>query len=172
MTADMAKLDKATLGASTALAGLMQAVDSTAKHYAEFNASVAMASAQADVRQTMRDIDRGRLIGSNLGNYVTAKSKLENDVEDIKAQLLNVLLPYITGLVDKINEGVRLAGILGNAAEIATRFERGVFGQVTGIADILDYFKSKAQADDMKDPITVLFENETGLVMPPEGGGR
>lgn len=167
VTADMMKLDKATLGASTALAGLMQATDATAKHYEQFSSDLAMASAQADVRQTMRDITRAELLGGNLGKYVTAKSKLENDVEDIKAKLLDVLLPYITGLVERIDDGVKIAEILGTATEIGTRIDREVLAKITSMDQVLEYFRQKNDiAEPIEDPVTTLFKDDKGVVVP------
>ena len=78
----------------------------------------------AEVRQTLGDLRRGQQVGGNLSRYVEAKSELTQTVEDIKAQITNVLVPVLTAILkaakppaDLLNEILSLmTGLLPEGA--------------------------------------------------------
>ncbi len=139
-----------------AMSAFMQAVDQTAKHYEQYNAQIAMAAAQAEVRQTVRDIARGRVLGSSMGQYVTAKSKLENDIEDIKAELLDALLPTVTTVLETLKTIVEL---LPDKKGPVIQFGLAVSG-ITAVKNLLDEINEKTpKKKDPPDPTTLLFSD-------------
>jgi hypothetical protein len=141
-----------------ALSQLMQAIDATAKHYEESNVNIAMASAQAEVRQTMRDMQRGQLLGNNLGTYVTAKSKLENDVEDIKARLLDTMMPLIITIVQSMDTWVKGLEKLVPSSETASTALGLMFPNLAAAKILLDEINRKTKDEnEIEDPTAVLF---------------
>lgn len=150
-----------------ALAQMMQAVDATAKHYSQYNADLAAASTQAEVRQTMRDISRSQLLGPRLSEYVTAKSKLENDVEDMKAAILNELMPTLNLVVEGLGDFVKFAGpTLAQSTKIALAVS-GITPITGMIKEVRDYFKGKEE--EVKSPTDYLFELNKWFIDDTQG---
>lgn len=145
-----------------ALTQLMQAVDATAKHYEQYSAEVAMAAARAEVRQTTRDIRRANRLGAGLADYVTAKSKLENDVEDIKAALLEMLLPLITNIVNGISDSIhgteKIVTVMGLLNRLSTEGMVSQESQLRILTQIYETLFKKNEEVEIQDPTTILFK--------------
>lgn len=170
------KLVIATGEAGKALAQLMRAIDDTAKHYEQYSVDVAMASAQAEVRQTTRDLARGQILGGNLGQYVTAKSKLENDVEDLKARILNQLLPSVTNIVRGLDvmlvTAEKSATALAIVADIAIQGP-SLFVNAKKQRELLERIHRlmEKEEENIEDPTTVIFRTR-GILESPLDRGR
>lgn len=156
-----------------ALASLMQAVDQTAKHYEDYSVDIAMASARAEIRQTMGNLRRGQSLGAGLGSYIEAKSKLENHVEDIKTTILERMLPLITMMVKAADTTLTLGekawDMQIDAAKAIIQTRPELLGLIKIQNMILGEIRDSAEEkkDEIEDPITVLLK-DNGMAEPFE----
>jgi hypothetical protein len=97
----------AAIGEATSQFGqLVGALDKTAKRYEEFSPELAVSSAMAEVRQTFGDLRRAQQVGPGLARFVDAQSRLQQRVEDLKADLLEKLLPAVVNILEALNRTV------------------------------------------------------------------
>jgi hypothetical protein len=125
-------------GATGAARKFMAGLDETSRRLAGYNGTLAVAQAQADVRQIMGDIRRANSLGDPMAKYVEARSKLSDAGQDALAKILKPLLPLITKIVDLLtaategigNVGGAVAEVVANPVEEAREAWKQLFGAV------------------------------------------
>lgn len=92
--------------AGTAVAAfgeLTSALDASAERYADFGSpELVTAEAMADVTQTLGDLRRAQQVGPALAGYVEERTKFQQDLEDIKATVIQELAPQATKLLEDV----------------------------------------------------------------------
>lgn len=84
-------------------ASFMAAVDQTAQRLAGYSGELAVASAEAEIRQVFGDIRRAQQLGSGLARFTEAQSQLSQTAQDIEAALLEQFLPLATETLVLLN---------------------------------------------------------------------
>ncbi len=63
--------------------------------YGEFSPEIAQAQAMAEINQTLGDMERAQRVGNDLARYVEQRSRLQQNIEDLKVDLLKAILPAV-----------------------------------------------------------------------------
>lgn len=100
----------ALVDTAKALDGVFNDVAKTAKNY---NAEVAVATAMADVRSMLTDLEQANQLGPSLAGYVDARAEMAQSLKRIETELLEVLLPIaeqvvrlLTGMLEALRQMV------------------------------------------------------------------
>jgi hypothetical protein len=146
--------------AISSLGRFSTAVDAAAQHYAQYSPVLAQAQAVAEMRQVYGDFRRAQMVGTNLAKYTLAKSKLEQDVEDLKASVLDSLLPTLTKIVEVADNLLQtgtasnrfLQGMIGGVVDLRTEAEKAT--------DIINAINRaiEREAMDKLDPTTTILD--------------
>lgn len=78
------------------------ALTQTARRLASYSGELALAEAQADIRQTLGDLRRAQKLGTDLGRFEDARSRLSDVSQDLLADLLKPLIPLITNVLENL----------------------------------------------------------------------
>jgi hypothetical protein len=104
-----------------AFASLVSSVDATASKYGEYNAEIATAQAEAEVRQTMGEMRRAEELAPELSDFVRAQSDVQQKAEDIKTAILGKVVPVVTRLLEVVelfmDVGSGVGGAIGELLE-------------------------------------------------------
>ena len=90
-------------------------VDALVPRYAAFNAGIAQAQAQAEVREILGDLRRSRQLQGEMVAYIEAQSKFQQSFEELKTRFIGAFLPAITNIINGLNTIV--AAIPGATAD-------------------------------------------------------
>lgn len=108
------------------MVGTAQAVDewlnALARSAKRFSGEVAAATSLANVQDLLGDIRQGQTLGSDLAQYVSARSDLSATLKRIETMLASDVLPT----------AIEIVNVLGNASRGVERFY-GIFSEGTGI---------------------------------------
>lgn len=90
-----------------------------------YSVPISFAQAQAEMRHELLEFRRAQTAGPNLAQFVTASSRFNENIEDIKVQLTNNLLPVLNNLLSMANNFIEKIGTK-NIAD-------GVTGGIAGL---------------------------------------
>lgn len=78
---------------------LIDAVDKTAKNYAQYSPALAQTEAMTEVGQVLNDMRRAQRVEGALSQYMRARFDIQQRYEDIKVAFMEAALPVITGIL-------------------------------------------------------------------------
>lgn len=120
----------------------------------EYNATIAAATARAEVRQVYGDIDRANRIAPTLSKFSDAQSQLSQRAQDMGIQFMEVVGPAITELVNAANITIQLVSGL---FQVSTNMYNAI-GNLPMISEILnvivkawEFIKNKFGITDLED---------------------
>lgn len=96
-----------------ALSAITDGINETVKQYGDYSAPLAQSVAAADVRSTLGDLRRAQESGPELARYVRAQSDLQQKYEDVKVRLMEILVPRVTNILEKLEV---IMTVIDNAA--------------------------------------------------------
>jgi hypothetical protein len=144
--------------AATAVVGafvaLNKATDEMVKKFEGYSANLSAATAQADVRSQLGDLRRAQEIGPKLAEFVTAQSKMDQSLEDIKITIMQSVVPILTDMLEVLRPLVESQGGLLSVTSNVAQFlynnsALGILG------NILKELKSRDETStDTFDPLT------------------
>ncbi len=157
------------IGAAVSILGeFMHAMDGMVERYGQYNPEIALAQAQAEVRQMMGDIRRAQEAGPNLVRYIQQRSDMQQKFEDAKIRMMNTLMPVALNLMEILTN-------LMPAVELAVK-EIGsalsFLGDINKILGSIDK-NTKKQQDDISglENFDFLRMIKEGFVLPSEDRG-
>lgn len=121
--------------------GLKKVADAANKlseRLSPYSGSLAVARAQADVRQTLGDMRRANYLGTDLARFTTAQSNLSQSGQDLLASILKPLVPLVTKILDALTfvvDGIN--GMVAIITEIAT-FVGDLVTAIPGVSFLVD----------------------------------
>jgi hypothetical protein len=77
------------------LGSIMRSVDAQVEKFAQYDPGLALAQAQAEVRQTLAEMRRAREGGPALTQYLRERTELQQKFEDAKLRFLMQILPLV-----------------------------------------------------------------------------
>jgi hypothetical protein len=86
--------------AASAVGGFIDAVSGYADKLSPYSPQIAMAQAQAEVTQVLRDMERAQKLGPDLAKFIEAKSRLDQSWEDAKVAFMQKVVPSLTKIVE------------------------------------------------------------------------
>lgn len=89
------------------------AIDGVVKRYAQYSPGIAIAQAQAEVVQIMRDMARARALEPQLISHVYAQMELQQKFEDIKMRFLQQAIPFLNRILPLVEQ------MMPDVAEVA-----------------------------------------------------
>lgn len=152
----------------TAFSHFVEGLSASARKYGEYDAGIATALAEAEVRQTIGDIQRAHQVSEDMGKFVLAKQDLQDKWEEIKINLMKELIPYVTKILEIINEVIIPAG--GSIAD-AIKMLLTPLTAIPGVLGLMDSHFEEQNKPPATDPTDALFTPEThfkGLKAPGE----
>lgn len=152
-----------------AFQSLMKNIDEYAHRFEEYNAPIAAALAEAEVRETLGDMRRANEVSADMSRYIAAKTDVQQRYEDIKVKFMGAVLPSVTHILEVIDS--IMPGMDGVAMAIRALLEplSAIPGAVKSSADSI--------RDEMKpapmDPTDELLKNDKFMDVytgRPDGG--
>lgn len=129
-----------------------QTLMGTAKRFEGFSGSLATAMAVAETRHQLGEMRRGARLGDDLARFVDARSRISEVGQDAMTRVLQVVLPTITRLLEKVADGVeavekRVEAIRQEIANIPDSMITGLRASLIGapLAEILDRLRQIAR---------------------------
>ena len=110
------------------LAGMARRLDEMADRYGEYSPEVARARAQAEVKQTMFELEQARKYGPQIAEWVTAQTDLSRSFEGAQAAGAVKAAP---GLIPRMQD---FAKALNELDEAVTDWDAGKFMKAIGSA--------------------------------------
>lgn len=92
------------VGAARAVDDALTSIAQTARYY---QSEVAAATALADVRSMIADIQQAQTLGPGLAQYVTARSELAASVKGLETTLVTDILPLAIDMAQYLNDAVK-----------------------------------------------------------------
>lgn len=92
------------VGAARAVDDALTSIAQTARYY---QSEVAAATALADVRSMISDIQQAQTLGPGLAQYVTARSELAASVKGLETTLVADILPLAIDMTQYLNDAVK-----------------------------------------------------------------
>ena len=92
------------VGAARAVDDALTSIAQTARYY---QSEVAAATALADVRSMIADIQQAQTLGPGLAQYVTARSELAASVKGLETTLVADILPLAVDIAQYLNDAVK-----------------------------------------------------------------
>lgn len=92
------------VGAARAVDDALTSIAQTARYY---QSEVAAATALADVRSMIADIQQAQTLGPGLAQYVTARSELAASVKGLETTLVTDILPLAVDMTQYLNDAVK-----------------------------------------------------------------
>jgi len=151
---------------------MMDQFTAMADRYGQYNAGIAQAQAQAEMRQVMGDIRRAGESQDTLVQYIKTRSDLQQKVEDLKVKFMEAVEPIVQKLMEAM-EGV---------VDILSSIDWGTVMQFIDVAlsvlfpIIWNGFKlvinllGKMAKKDEEPPLDWLDQIEASLAQFPGGG--
>lgn len=152
----------AAAAALKAMADVIKKLDAgileTVERLKTLSPDLARATATAELRRTMTDLELGQKYGGGMSQYYDARSRMSNEMVKIKTEVLAAFaqaaepaVKVLVGVVDRVEDGVRvLSDGYRKVAEI--------YQQVTGLADFADRFMRRGERVDDLAVATNLFD--------------
>ena len=95
--------------------GFSAALDKTSRELGQYHGGLAVANAMADVRQTLGDLRRAQLLGTDLARFRDASSRFENNAQDVLARAAQPLIGKATTVLDGLSNWLAFAeSFMGN----------------------------------------------------------
>jgi hypothetical protein len=126
------------------VSGFMKALDGMVDRYGEYNPEIAMAQAQAEVRQIMGDLRRSKEAAPDLVKYVQQRSDMQQQFEDAKISMLSALMPIAKKLMEI---GVSILPFI----EVIVNVISEIAKVIPGMSEDIDAMRKKAEDDGMPD---------------------
>lgn len=134
----------------------------------QYNAAAAQAQAMAEVRGIQGDVRRSDELGPELGRYLTAQSKLDEQMKDLWEAALTQALPVLTAILEVAQLGLTALNAMQKADAdlgIIRSFVEGLngVGAVKMVLKILEWFNDK-EDDDQDSPLDQLFKIKPPMI--------
>jgi hypothetical protein len=175
---------KALAAFNDQFAAFVESLKRTAERLAPFSGELAVATAQADVAQTLGDLRRAQQLGSGLARFTEAESRLSQTAQDILATILERLVPIATDVLEQLQgllefSKIAAAGIEGaiDGATTTNRgFLQGFLGGLTGVPSTLREIARNTRPHDDPPSTALILRDLLGLSLPdspapPRGAG-
>lgn len=120
---------------------LTDVAEDFAKRLSPYSAPLALASAEAEVRQVLGDLRRAQLLGTDLSRFTRAGSELSQGTQDIIATLLKPVIPLLSTTLEAINAFLSVVPVGALALSIQTSTEI-LTGILEGVRDGLKGFEA------------------------------
>lgn len=130
----------------------MENVNRMAERYAAFSGQLAVAQARGEVANVLGDIRRAQETSPALTRFVEDRTKLTQQVEDLKAQFLNRIVPYISDILEILSAAMPEKDTVENLFNIGESLigasgVGGIFLAVKGIAQVLRAWKEEQEEE-------------------------
>jgi hypothetical protein len=118
------------VAAGLALRQLVSSANAASDRFAQYNAPIAQAQAQAEIQNLQGDMRRAQEAAPQLTEFIKAQSENTQVMQDIKTEILTVLVPIATGFLQLVTDIARFVkpkvDITANGQ--LEEFLRGAFG--------------------------------------------
>jgi hypothetical protein len=135
----------AAIAAAGGLFLLNRRVNQLADTYGQYNAQIALAQAQAQVRGTLGDIRRADESAPNFARYIEAQSHLEQEWKDVETNLLNALLPLATTAVDSLTILLAIVKPITEGLAFLSKTADELSGLTDFVRDIRNLFRRQTE---------------------------
>lgn len=162
------------VGAARAVDDALTSIAQTARYY---QSEVAAATALADVRSMISDIQQAQTLGPGLAQYVTARSELAASVKGLETTLVADILPLAIDMTQYLNDAVKGFSNLYEAVSEGTGVKTWLpivlgswlktnnpFGQVLTVLSLIASNTDPDKKDDKQSP-TKDLENFANQVL-------
>lgn len=143
---------------------LGDSLSETAKKLSAYNGALATSVALADVAQTLGDIRRSSMLGTDLARFTDAKSRLSQASQDAMASILQKLLPLIVKATEGLTDLSRLASLYFGSSNPVVQIRDAVADAVGPLFNqIFSYYPSGMLMNWAKKHMQYMRDREENL---------
>lgn len=121
--------------------GLKKVYDAANKlsdRLAPYSPSLAVARAEADVRQTLGDMRRANYLGTDLARFTAAQSQFSQSGQDLLANILKPLVPLVTSILNGLTLITDILNVLVDMIKDVVGFVGEMVMMVPGVQELIN----------------------------------